>query len=134
MATGRVTNPSCSTCRGTGRLGGYYDPVSVWLDTSVDSKIVQHLGWGEVHSHEIDVWGPNYPVCKERDILQEAVEGKMYRVNNVRMINPSKMMVQQVMRIVEISRSDVEYTLPSPIAVRQALIEKMNYRKSLPEW
>jgi len=40
--TGRITDPECETCFGTGFVGGYYDPMEFWVDLNPE-KLMRRL-------------------------------------------------------------------------------------------
>lgn len=138
-ATSRVKDPDCSFCLGTGKLSGYYTPVTVWADLNPSPDIVGHPPQGEVQVTQTRALFPPYPRPKPRDVIVEALNEQMWRIMSVsNKVEVDRTPIQLVCDLVLINKTDVEYKkLDIPEQLRVQLINDFNERKrDLPgrEW
>jgi hypothetical protein len=134
QATGRLVYPNCTFCKGTGRLGGFSNPILTWIDYSPNPKIVQFAEWGETQPSERNILIGNFPVIKPRDVIIEAKNRNAWRVVNVTFVAPEQVIIQQMARIALINRSDIEYSFELPELERKTALLKLIERRKLPEW
>jgi hypothetical protein len=59
-----------------------------------------------------DAWWGAFPLVKNRDLLLEAQSGAIWRIVNVRPVQPQRTISQQVVRLERVNPSDVEYKSP----------------------
>lgn len=125
----RVTKSNCKTCHGTGRLGGYYDPIPAWMDFNPSPKTTQIADWGPKQSRQSDTQFTNYPILTEGDIVYECKPGKLHRVSNIRFTEKSRVIMLQVARVDEVNRSDIEYSIEIPHDIVDEMVHQLEERK-----
>lgn len=130
----RVTKSTCTTCMGTGYLGGYYPFIEAWMDFNPDPKMTVISEFGERQPSQTDALFTNYPQLTSGDLIVELQSNRYWRISNVRNTEKNRTTILQVMRLDEINRSDVEYNIEVPVDVRLRLLDQLKKREALPEF
>lgn len=130
----RVTKSNCTTCLGTGFVGGYYSHIEAWMDFNPDPKVVSISEFGEKQPSQTDVSFTNYPLMHGGDIIVELSQSRYWRVENIRNTEKNRTTILQVMRLDEINRSDVEYEIVVPEEVRARMLAKLHAREKRSEF
>ena len=115
--TGQETNSQCATCFGVGVVGGYYDPVSMWVE--MNNEDILHLS-GDKDSQRYLLRHPtaavNFPKISPYDIWRDLRSGKMWAIQpNVRASTTLRgipILVEFQMQPIEVT--DVVYDLGEP--------------------
>lgn len=133
-ATYRQRTANCPSCLNTGKQRPYFLPIQVYVDLNPDAKTVQIGGLGEMHPNEKDAWSSAFPMVKPRDLVLEAISGIMWRIVNVRTIQPRGCTIQNIYRMQAVNQADVEYSSPvlkPDPTVRQGMIDAFQADKKL---
>lgn len=125
----RVTKSNCTTCYGTGRLGGYYPPIEAWMLIDPDPTLAQVTDWGRSQPDQVDVQFTNYPLLVDDDVIVEMRTDKRWKVSNVRQAEKNRTIVLQIFRVAAINPTDIEYAVQVDDARRQALVKELDDRK-----
>lgn len=134
----RVTKSNCSTCHGTGFMGGaeggYYAPIPHWVDFNPDPKQVQIAEFGARQPRQTDIEFTNYPILVPGDMLVELTVNRFWRVSNARTTEKNRVTMLQICRLDEINRSDIEYEIKIPDDVRKEMLDKLDQRNQRAEF
>lgn len=106
---GRPSRSDCTLCLGTGKLRPYFDPIPFFVDYNPDEKLTQISSFGEVQINEKDFWSSAFPLLKPRDVIYEVMPALLWRVVNLKPIQPQGTTIQHVGRLAAIEHSSVEY-------------------------
>lgn len=130
----RVTTSSCQICKGSGFIGGYYDPMPSWMDFNPVAKIEQIADWGPKQLMQTDIQFTDYPILQIGDIILSATDMKFWRIENVRPTEKNRTIILQVARLNAVNRSDIEYTLDIPQEIIDNMLIEFRNRQSLREF
>jgi hypothetical protein len=130
----RVTKSNCTTCYGTGFLGGYYPFMESWMDFNPDPKQVQIAEWGARQPSQTDIQFTNYPLLAVGDLIVELKQNRYWKVANVRNTEKNRTTILQVCRLDEVNRSDIEYKIEVPDEARLRLLKELEDREAVPEF
>lgn len=130
----RVTKSQCTTCFGTGIIGGYYDPISCWMNFSPDPNSAQIADFGVKEVSQSDVQFTNYPYLQLGDIILEVEPFTFWRVVNVQASEKNRTYVLQFARVDEVNKSDIEQQIKVDEVERFRLLEQLNTRQRIPEF
>lgn len=134
----RVTKSNCTTCHGTGFMGGeyggYYAPMDAWADFNPDPKQVQLAEFGARQPRQTDIEYTNYPILVPGDILVELTVNRYWRVSNARTTEKNRVTMLQICRLDEVNRTDIEYNIKIPESDRKRLLADLEYRDSRSEF
>ena len=122
----RVTKSNCQTCYGTGKLGGFFSPIAIWMDLNPVPEVVAIADFGERQIGQRDCEMTNYPIMDARDLIVTIIDGRTWRVENVHPITKRSTVIRQLLRLSEVNRSDVEYKLSKDETVMRALVNEFN--------
>jgi hypothetical protein len=124
----RVTKSNCLTCRGTGKLGGFYPPIDGWMKFDLEPKMAQVVEWGVRQANQTDIEFTNYPLLNLDDIILECKPHKFWKVTLVRPFDKNRATMLQLARVDAVYPKDIEQTLEVPEARRLALVAQLNER------
>jgi hypothetical protein len=99
----------CPICLGVGRQRPFFLPIQTFADFNPTVDQVRLTAFGEMQPGQTDVWWGAFPPCKPRDLFLEAIEGKLWRVVNVRPVRFQATTIQQIARLEQVNLTDVEY-------------------------
>lgn len=107
----RKERSDCKTCFASRYRGGFFNPITVYADGAPPAKILRLASFFELTPSEklFDMAG--YPLVLPRDIIVEDTN-RRYRVQDVRPQSKKQFTFQQIVRAMEIPRTDVIYSLP----------------------
>lgn len=125
----RVTKSNCTTCYGSGRVGGYYPPIDAWMSFEPDPKVEQVVEWGRRQSSQTDIQFINYPLLSPGDLILELQPNRMFRVSNVRAPEKNRNTMLQMARIDAVYPSDIEYKIEVPEDRRRVLLKQLDDRE-----
>lgn len=130
----RVTKSSCQTCYGTGRIGGFYPPIDVWMSFEPDPRVEQVTEWGKRQPTQTDIMFTNYPLLNNDDVILELKPNRFWKVSNVRGPEKNRTVMLQFARLDAINPSDVEQRLDVPEARKLALLAEAEKREKQREF
>lgn len=130
----RVTKSNCKTCFGTGKLGGYYAPIEVWMTFEPDPKIEQVVDWGKRQESQTDIMFTNYPLLVPDDVIFEVRENKFWKVSNVRAPEKNRTIMLQMARLSAVYPTDIEYKIEVPDDRQRALVKELEAREKETEF
>lgn len=110
--TGEIVNHQSATGKGTAFNGGYYTPVTYWLDLGAgETRKIDQTELGTNDNFSITASGMAFPLPRSKDMWQDCTSGKRYFIESV--VNKTKIrhipvVVDLVLK--EIPMSDVAYT------------------------
>lgn len=111
--TGLNTDSKCAECFGTGKLGGYHEPITNWVE------IVE--GPREIKPSEIGTVEPRFatgsltlPIVQKGDIIVERKRNKRWYINRIEREAQQTFPVDQTIELRLISPKDIEYRLGEP--------------------
>jgi hypothetical protein len=130
----RVTKSNCQTCYGTGRIGGFYPPIDVWMSFEPDPRVEQVTEWGKRQPTQTDIMFTNYPLLNNDDVILELKPGRFWKVSNVRGPEKNRTVMLQFARLDAINPSDVEQRLDVPEARKLALLAEAEKREKQREF
>jgi hypothetical protein len=106
------TSSSCLTCYNTNYVGGFHNPIDVYIDVSPDPTDITLAEWGEVQKNESDLLMSNYPEVVPGDLIKELRSGRLWRVAAARPTEKRRASMLQIVRVMEVSAGDIEYRMP----------------------
>ncbi len=130
----RVTKSNCTTCYGTGKLGGYYPPIEAWISFEPEPKVAQVADWGKRQPSQTDTQFVNYPLISEDDLVVELKPNKFWKVSAVRYPEKSRTIMLQLLRLDAVNQTDIEYKLEVPEDRRRALVAELESRGNIREF
>jgi hypothetical protein len=102
----------CGECFGTTNLGGYCDPIRVWVKLDPES-ISQTFGiGGSASSNVIGGVMLDYPKVDSGDILVDCYKNTRYSIVKVNNTTSSGVLVHQEIQLSELTRFDIAYSIP----------------------
>jgi len=125
----RVTKSSCTTCYGTGKLGGFYPPHEAWMNFEPDPKVVQVTEWGQRQSSQTDIQFTNYPLLTDGDLIVELKSNRYWKVSMVRYPEKNRTIMLQIARVDAVNPSDVEYRVEVSVSRRKAMLAEADERE-----
>jgi hypothetical protein len=125
----RVTKSQCLTCYGTGKVGGFYPPIDVWMSFEPDPKVGQVTEWGLRQPTQTDIMFTNYPLLNVDDIILELKPHRFWKVSNQRGPEKNRTVMLQFARLDAINPSDVEQRLEVPLERKLALLAAAEKRE-----
>lgn len=130
----RVTKSQCLTCYGTGKVGGYYPPIDVWMSFEPDPKIEQVTEWGRRQPSQTDIMFTNHPHLNVDDLILEIKPHRFWKVSNVRGPEKNRTIVLQFARLDAVNPSDVEQRIEVPLERKLALLAEAEKRENEKEF
>lgn len=125
----RVTKSNCTTCYGTGKLGGFYPPVEAWMNFEPDPKVAQVAEWGARQTSQTDIQYTNYPLLSDGDVIVELKPNKFWKVSNVRYPEKNRTLMLQIVRLDAVNSSDIEYKVEVSEDKRRELVKQLEDRE-----
>lgn len=113
---GRSVDPDCATCKGTGWEDGYYVSIDTRIAFPEEPDSIIHMpGIGELNPQEVQYpWLTNYPIVHPGDVILRNFDKTFWRVDNPVVRSAKKLyLVRQQLNLTQITRDEVEYTLPT---------------------
>jgi len=107
----RTARSHCSTCYGTGFVGGYWNPVYTWANRGTSPVEVQITQEGKTEIHQIQGILGFVPWVEVDDILCFIRDNKRYRIDRVMTTEIHTRTVHQELLLSELSRSSAVYKI-----------------------
>lgn len=125
----RSTMANCTTCYGTGRLGGYYTPIESWIEFEPDPKIEQVVDWGLKQPSATEIFMLGYPLITPDDIIVELKPNRFWKVENVRYPEKNRTVTLQMAKLNAVYPSDIEYKMAVSEERRRILVDQLEARE-----
>ena len=125
----RTTKSNCHTCYGTGKLGGFYDPIEVWMEFEPDPKAEQVADWGLKQTSQTDILAVAYPLLTPDDLIVELKPNRFWKIENVRYPEKNRTITLQMARLNAVYPSDIEYKIEVPEDRRRDLVSQLESRE-----
>lgn len=109
ITTGRQRRSGCRLCLGTGRQRPYFAPIPTYVDYNPDEQLTSITSFGEMQAKDKDCWLSAIPIVKPGDLIYEVGKGQLWRIVNIKTVQPMGSTVQQVCRLTAQARDDIEY-------------------------
>lgn len=119
----------CTTCFDTGWVGGFYDPIDLFVDFAPNPKNVQIAQFGEVQDNQSRLRMSNFPGVFPGDIIRELLSSRMWRVERVDLTERMRSTNLQWPVVTEIKPGDVEYKIPVDEQLLLAKVGELQKRK-----
>ena len=120
----RVTKSNCQVCYGTGKLGGFYAPVPIWMDLNPDPQATAIAEFGEKQIGQSDGELTNYPLINNGDIILEVMPNILWRVESVFTGEKRQTVNRQLVRLSKVNKNDIEYRIPIDEEMRIKLVNE----------
>jgi len=130
----RVTKSNCTSCFGTGRLGGYYPPIEAWMSFEPEPKVAQVAEWGKRQPSQTDTQFVNYPILSDDDLVLEIKPNKIWKVSAVRYPEKNRAILLQLVRLDAVNQTDIEYKIDVPEDRKRALVAELEARGNVREF
>lgn len=134
----RVMKSNCKSCHGTGwvgdGVGGYFNPSYSYADFSPDPEVIQITQFAKTQPTQTDIFMTNYPRMSVGDLVVELLNGKRWKVANVRDTEKNRSKMLQIVRLDAIEKGDIEYTIEVDSKYITQARGEINARKDLPEF
>ncbi|MDY6957883.1 MAG: hypothetical protein SVK08_01865 [Halobacteriota archaeon] len=111
----RSNKSKCPECYGTTWLGGFYDPIKIWVNYSPIQKTQIKSQIGTTDAMESSGWTAGFPVVTPGSIIMEMNEtARRWQVVQVAFKEFNRVPVRQIMTIQELRKDAIENKLPLP--------------------
>ena len=107
----KLTQDHCPVCIGTSFKDGYFDPFTFYAnyDATPGQTVKNYFGLFEPNN--ISAWTISMPNIQPDDIIMRTGDFAIYRVEEIAPTELLTKKVRQIMRLTELTRSDVENQL-----------------------
>lgn len=101
---------NCETCGGSGKCGGYFDPVKMHISKSGPSTVqVEQLGSARMESDQTQFWTSNWPLIVPGDLVLRRTQFSLYEVVSVQRTEKHSFPIRQIISARGIDRADIRY-------------------------
>lgn len=108
---GRQESPKCKTCFASNFRGGFFTPIPVYANFTPNAKILRITGIHDIKPSETVAEMSGYPIVGINDLVIERMN-RRWRVQDVRERSKQRFVYRQVLRLMEIPKTEIEYELP----------------------
>lgn len=107
----KVMDDHCPDCLGTSFEGGYFNPAPLYVqyDATPDEKQKTYIG--DYEPNQIGGWTISIPIIRPDDVIVRTGSWGIYKVLRITPTELQGNSVRQIMVLVELSHSDIEYEL-----------------------
>jgi len=125
----RITRSSCTTCFGTGKIGGYYPPIDVWMNFEPDPKTEEVTEIKLRQTSRTMAQMTNYPILTPDDMIVELKPNRYWKIVSVQYTEKNRTIFLQFPQLSAVNLSDVEYLVPVPDDRRRILVSQHEARE-----
>jgi hypothetical protein len=111
--TGRQTMQNCKTCYDTTYVGGYNNPIVVYVQFDPAPTMPQLTDTREQAPVLTSGRTGAFPPVSPRDMIVEA-ENRRWRVEGVPSTEKLRAKIHQELKVLELERPDIRYSIPIP--------------------
>jgi hypothetical protein len=105
------TRSGHALCFDTGFLGGFMNPIEIWIQIDPQGKVSNSMPIGEIQPGDVGARMIAFPPVNPRDIIVET-ENRRWRVITVRETQRLRQTIHQELALHEIPRGDIEFDIP----------------------
>lgn len=109
--TKKLLKPYCTTCYGLGYEGGYYAGIRTYIQFDASTDSASYTYFGRLEANEIAGWTIQYPDMEPTDLIIRSKDFKVFKVKQVSNTEILNKICRQIVRLEEMSPSDVSYEL-----------------------
>lgn len=92
----------CETCKDTGYIQGYYNPIETWVSFSDENTSISgDLDGPDVQPDKLSAWTSNYPLLNVGDIIMEPHSHRFWEVQSVHINTHKRCITKQELVIVK---------------------------------
>lgn len=102
---------NCPSCLGTSFEGGFFPGVNCYVQYESTPDTLARTYFGKFQASQIAAWTISYPDIASHDVLLRIPDWKMYHVDGITSTELQTVSVRQIMQLVELDKSSVEYNL-----------------------
>ena len=110
--TGRLIDSRCTSCFGTGKLGGYHDPISTWVEIVEADRHIKPSEMGTLENR-FSTGNLTLPIVQKGDIIVEAKRNKRWNVEGIKRSALQTVPIDQTVELRGIPTKDIIYSLSS---------------------
>jgi hypothetical protein len=125
----RVTRTTCTVCYGTGKLGGYFPPIEVWMSLEPDPKAEEVTELKLKQHSRTQAQFTNYPLLTPDDLIVELKPNRYWKVQVVTYTEKNRTIVLQFPQLSAVNLTDIEYTVPVPEDRRRIMVSQHEARE-----
>lgn len=107
----KIVDDNCPVCYGTSWEGGYFDPIPIFMQFTVNPTVKIKSYIGETEPNSIEAWTISNPTIISDDVIVRLGDFEMYRVIDKNETQLQTKSVRQIITLTQLSKSDVEYLL-----------------------
>ena len=105
----------CPTCKGTGFVGGYYDPVPIYVNVSPEQVSVDVPLSGSTLSAQMSGWAPGLPLMNVGDILVDPETRYVWDVKQLQVNTHKRVITKQDIVITRENDDTTKLTLANQV-------------------
>ena len=109
--TEHVIKDHCNVCYGTSFEGGYYGGYNVKLQYEPTPISIEFGYQGKSEHNSIPAWTISIPAIESLDLVFRVPDRRLYRVGNKQTTELQTVPVRQILQLVELGKSSIEYNL-----------------------
>jgi hypothetical protein len=125
----RITRTTCTVCYGTGKLGGYFPPIEVWMSLEPDPKAEEVTELKLKQHSRTQAQFTNYPLLAPDDLIVELKPNRYWKVQVVTYTEKNRTIVLQFPQLSAVNLSDIEYKVPVPEDRRRIMVSQHEARE-----
>lgn len=107
----RSTKTNCINCYGTTYDGGFYTPITAYLNFTVDTKAMGIADHGNITQASNNALACNYPIFKSGDAIIDPRLNRVWTVISVKNIERRRHIVKQILNLNEEERTSILFEL-----------------------
>lgn len=92
---GSRSKSNCPHCLNTGFIGGYYNPIGVYVSVSPEGTVIRQEVDGAAITGQINGWTSGYPRINVGDVLVDAATRDLWHVGQVSMTTHKRTVTKQ---------------------------------------
>lgn len=102
----------CTTCKDTGYLGGYYNPIEMYVSFGPEAVAVQGgIDGPDITPDSVNTWASNFPLLNIGDILIEYNTNRMWEVQSINITMHKRIVTRQEMVLSKMEGDDPTFKL-----------------------
>ena len=110
--TDHIVIYNCSTCYGTGWVGGFFTPITTYVKMSPAPTRVDATELGNTTQRETKLQMLSYPKIENGDLIVELDMNRRWLVSHVAPTEVHRILTKQTASVNELARNSIEYFVP----------------------
>lgn len=123
----KVMDDHCEVCYGTSWEGGYFDPISTFIQYEINPTAKAKEYHGVVESNAISAWTISMPSIVPDDVIIRSGDFHIYKVTSLNTTELQAKPVRQLLGLTQLPKTDIENKLYN----RQQFQESSGYLRAL---